>query len=222
MDASVFVHVAAGGVSLVAGALALGLRKGAIGHRRVGYLFVAAMVVMAVPGGFISYAAEKPFDVLSSVVAIYVVLTGLWAFRPMPASVSVAAAGVALMCMVGYLSIELITLAGGPRGTDAPIGAGFLFATVLGAGGAGRCQASAHAVHAHADCCSASLATELRAVHCHGFVLRRTPASVSRLDAELRGAHAADDCTGHCHGLLAAAAERHEGATIPPDTRTEV
>ena len=132
MDITLWIHVAGGAVALLMGGIALLVRKGGKYHKTAGYWFVGAMVVMAVPGGFLSYVEQKPFDMLSSVFAVYMVLTGWFAFtRPDSRAVTLMLLGSAT-CVCGYLYIEIYAQLTGVRATDAPNGAGYVFATILG------------------------------------------------------------------------------------------
>ena len=127
--APVFVHIAGGLVGILAGTAAASFKKGTARHKHWGYLFILAMTVMAVPAGWVSYLDGKPFDVLSSVFTLYMILTGLLAFR---ASTGFAALMcLATLCIAGYLWLELATQITGHRATDAPVGAGYVFATIL-------------------------------------------------------------------------------------------
>lgn len=70
-----FVHIAAGSVALLAGAGAMGFRKGSRPHRRAGNLFFGSMLVMSAIGA--SLAAIKP-DVgtsLMGALTFYLVAT---------------------------------------------------------------------------------------------------------------------------------------------------
>lgn len=69
------IHIAAGGLALVLGAVALLVRKGGTLHRRSGLLFVAAMVVMGLTAGLLG----NPFGGL---LAVYFVVTALSTVRP--------------------------------------------------------------------------------------------------------------------------------------------
>jgi len=82
MHAILLVHIAAGGLALLAGYLALFAAKGQRLHRGSGTLFVCAMVVM---GGSASLIAAMPGverSVLGGVLPVYLVITGLSAVRP--------------------------------------------------------------------------------------------------------------------------------------------
>ena len=50
------IHVAAGGLALVLGAVALLAKKGGTIHRRIGLLFVYAMAVMGASAAFLGNA----------------------------------------------------------------------------------------------------------------------------------------------------------------------
>jgi uncharacterized membrane protein len=69
------IHVAAGGLALVLGAVALCARKGGSIHRRSGLLFVAAMLVMAVTAAMLGNG-------LGGLMTVYFVATALTAVRP--------------------------------------------------------------------------------------------------------------------------------------------
>jgi len=131
MEISTVIHVAGGCVALLAGAIAILLKKGSKNHRQSGFWFVCAMLVMALPGGVVSYLAGRPLDVMSSVLAVYMVVTGWLAFRQVPGWGYIAMLCGAALCIAGYLSVELYDLVAGVRATDAPAGAGYLFATII-------------------------------------------------------------------------------------------
>lgn len=131
MDVITLVHVAGGVVGLITGAVALGVQKGAALHVRVGWVFVVAMLIMAIPGGVVSLLADKPFDALSSLMTFYLIISGWSTFKDHAGRYRLLMMGVAALCIVGYLGLELRTLLFDIRGTDAPVGAGYVFATVL-------------------------------------------------------------------------------------------
>ena len=130
-DVALYVHVVFAGIGLITGAVALTLTKGSPFHRKSGYVFAVTMIIMAVPALVLSYMAGKPFDVLSSLVTFYMVLTGLFSFRSISKMSSLALVGVAGLCLAGYLTVEFRALVFDVRATDAPPGAGYIFATVL-------------------------------------------------------------------------------------------
>ena len=69
------IHVAAGGLALVLGAVALLVKKGGTIHRRSGLLFVCAMVVMGIGASILG-------NVGGGVMTVYFVGTALTTVRP--------------------------------------------------------------------------------------------------------------------------------------------
>ena len=131
MDWPTLIHVIGGAFGLLFGAAAIVVRKGSERHQLAGQLFVLAMVVMAVPGGLIAYGIGKPFDALSSGLAIYLVVTGGVTFRILTFAQGLLLSAMGTTCLLGYLAVELYAAQTGVRATDAPTGAGYVFATVL-------------------------------------------------------------------------------------------
>lgn len=131
MDALTVIHVAGGAVGLGLGAVAIASKKGSPLHKRAGWIFTVGMIVMAIPGGYLAYAAGKPFDVMSSFVALYMVMTGWRTFAHSPRREAILSMVVASICVAGYLAVELYAVLFNVRATDAPPGAGYVFAAVL-------------------------------------------------------------------------------------------
>jgi len=131
LEISTLVHVGAAGIGLIAGGIAVSIRKGSGAHKRLGYVFVATMIIMAIPAGLVSYQAGRPFDVLSSLLTCYFVLSGMLAFRPNQKKATTALMCLGVLCVTGYLAVEIGSKLFDVRGTDAPIGAGYVFATIL-------------------------------------------------------------------------------------------
>ena len=122
------IHVAAGGLGLVLGAVALLVKKGGTIHRRSGRLFVCAMVVMGIGAAILG-------NVGGGLVAVYFVATALTTVRPMSPwtrRINVAALTVAV-------GLALLDIVGGvkafnsPRGVlnDVPFLMFFFLATVM-------------------------------------------------------------------------------------------
>ena len=77
------IHVAAGGLAIVLGAVALSVKKGGIIHRRSGLLFVYAMLVMGVSASILSLLKGRADgNVLAGVLTAYFVGTALTTVRP--------------------------------------------------------------------------------------------------------------------------------------------
>ena len=105
------IHVAAGGLALVLGAVALLAKKGGTIHRRSGLLFVYAMLVMGISAAILG-------NVAGGLMTVYFVGTALTTVRPMPAwtpTFNVAA----LMVVVG---LALLTIVAGVKAFNSPGG----------------------------------------------------------------------------------------------------
>ncbi len=77
------IHIAAGGLAIVLGAVALSVKKGGNIHRRSGLLFVYAMLIMAVSASILSLLKGRADgNVLAGVLTAYFVGTALTTVRP--------------------------------------------------------------------------------------------------------------------------------------------
>ncbi len=76
------VHILAGGLGLVFGAVALSAAKGARLHRKSGKLFVYAMVTMSLTGAVIAALRDIETNALAGLLAAYLVITALTTVRP--------------------------------------------------------------------------------------------------------------------------------------------
>ncbi len=132
MELAVLIHVGTALVALGAGAVAVTVKKGRRPHISAGHLFVVTMVISVIPAGVLSFQSGKYFDLVSSLLTVYMVLTGAFAFKPQFRSFLIAMMCFGFICIAGYLFIEVQGLIGGTRATDAPIGAGYIFASILG------------------------------------------------------------------------------------------
>jgi hypothetical protein len=122
------IHVAAGGLALVLGAVALSAKKGGTIHRRSGLLFVYAMLVMGISAAILG-------NVGGGLTAVYFVGTALTTVRPV--SAWTRAFNVAALIVV--VGLALLTIVGGVRAFNspdgvfngAPFGMLFFLATVM-------------------------------------------------------------------------------------------
>ena len=77
------IHIAAGGLAIVLGAVALSVKKGGTVHRRSGLLFVYAMFVMGLSASILSVLANGGSgNVFAAVLTAYFAGTGLTTVRP--------------------------------------------------------------------------------------------------------------------------------------------
>lgn len=139
------IHVVAGGLAMVLGAVALLARKGATVHRTSGLLFVAAMVTMGFSGS--ALALQKSLtdaNVTGGFLSAYFVVTALTTVRPaarwtrwVNGIALVAAVALALLCF--SRGVEAYA---SPRGLDGvPFFMFFFLGTVLTLAAVGDVQA---------------------------------------------------------------------------------
>jgi uncharacterized membrane protein len=77
------VHIAAGGLAIILGGVALVASKGAIIHRRSGLLFVYAMLTMGISGSILAlHKSLTNSNVLGGFMSAYFVVTALTTVRP--------------------------------------------------------------------------------------------------------------------------------------------
>ena len=106
MQAPLLIHIAAGGVGIVTGYVALFAAKGAGLHRRSGMLFVFAMVTMATSGAVIGAFRGQLGNVIAGLLTAYMVITALATLRPPTAGSRRLAAGLMLVGLaVGVASM---------------------------------------------------------------------------------------------------------------------
>jgi uncharacterized membrane protein len=77
------IHIAAGGLAIVLGAVALAVKKGGTLHRRSGLLFVCAMLVMGLSGSILGFLKSPTDPNVTAVFPVaYFVGTALTTVRP--------------------------------------------------------------------------------------------------------------------------------------------
>ena len=128
------VHIVAGGVALILGALALTVKKGGPLHRRSGVLFACTMFAMAISGTLLG-------NIGGGLMTIYFVATAWMTVRPeSPWTRRVTAACCVFGAVFAVLAIRLGWQAyQTPRGflDGVPYGMFFFLATVIGLAAAG-------------------------------------------------------------------------------------
>src|SRR5436189_3289114 len=103
------IHVAAGGLAIVLGAVALLVKKGGTIHRRGGLLFVYVMLVMGISASILEFLKTPDWvNVLVALMTAYFVSTALTTVRPVSpwtrrinAAALTVVVGLALTTIVG-------------------------------------------------------------------------------------------------------------------------
>ena len=107
------IHVAAGGVALIAGAAALVARKGGRPHGRAGNWFFIAMLVMGSTGSIIAFAKPERGTAVIGILICYLVATSWISARSRDGRAGrfeVAGLAIALGCAAAMLTIGLLGL----------------------------------------------------------------------------------------------------------------
>ncbi|HEV3050688.1 MAG TPA: DUF2306 domain-containing protein, partial [Longimicrobium sp.] len=128
------IHIAAGGVAIVAGYVALFAGKGARLHRRAGILFVCAMLVMGVTASALSLASGAEGTGLGGLVVVYMVLTALTTVRPRTTAsrrVDGGLMALGLVLSLGMIAVGVRASAGPATTGGAPAGAGVMNGMIL-------------------------------------------------------------------------------------------
>jgi hypothetical protein len=121
------IHIAAGGLALVLGAVALMVKKGGTIHRRSGLLFVYAMLIMGVSAAILGNAG-------GGLMTVYFVVTALTTVRPVsPWTRRINVAAVTVPVALALLGIMAgVKAYNSPRGVlnGVPFVMHFFIATV--------------------------------------------------------------------------------------------
>jgi hypothetical protein len=111
------IHIAAGGLAIVLGAVALSVKKGGAIHRRSGMLFVYAMLVMGTTASILEFRrSAAATNVVAALMSMYFVGTALTTVRP--ASRWTRAINVAALLVAAGLAF--ISIVGGVNGVNRP------------------------------------------------------------------------------------------------------
>ena len=111
------IHIAAGGLAIVLGAVALSVKKGGTIHRRSGLLFVYAMLVMGTSASILGLRnGLTDGNVMAGPMTAYFVGTALTTVRPAsPWTRRINAAALTLA-----LGLVLLAIVGGVRAVNSP------------------------------------------------------------------------------------------------------
>jgi uncharacterized membrane protein len=111
------IHIAAGALAVVFGFVALSVKKGGTIHRRIGMLFVYAMLVMGTTASILEFLkSARATNVVAALMAVYFVGTALTTVRP-PSRwtriINVAALSVAI-------GLCILSIVGGVKAINTP------------------------------------------------------------------------------------------------------
>jgi hypothetical protein len=112
------IHIAAGGLAIVLGAVALLARKGGIIHRRSGLLFVCVMLALGISASVLGFRKGGPTDsnVFGGLMTVYFVVTALTTVRPVSRwtrPITAAALTVAIV-------LAIVDIMGGLKAFNSP------------------------------------------------------------------------------------------------------
>jgi len=129
------VHIVAGGLAIVLGAVALVASKGATLHRKSGLLFVYAMLTMGISGSILALRQSwTNANVLGGITSAYFVITALTTVGPASTSTTrLTAFAAAVALALGLVEMGLgVKAAASPRGmlNGVPFFMLFFLATV--------------------------------------------------------------------------------------------
>jgi len=110
------IHIAAGGLAIVLGAVALSVKKGGTLHRRSGLLFVYAMLVMSTSAAILALRDGRAGgNVTAALITAYFVGTALTTVRP-PSPWTRRINGAALALALG---LALVAIVGGVKAVSS-------------------------------------------------------------------------------------------------------
>jgi hypothetical protein len=118
-----FLHIAGGSVAIVAGTIALAVRKGRRAHLLAGNIFFVAMLVMGSIGGFVApflrtaQGSPKLFDSAAGFFTCYLVITSWLTARRRPGTAG--RAEVAAFVFASFLAAAIVLVG---AGRDDPTG----------------------------------------------------------------------------------------------------
>lgn len=130
------LHISAGLIGILAGAAALGFRKGSLLHRKAGNAFFIAMLVMSASASYIALTKGITISVLGGGLTFYLVATAWLIVKRKAGEVGRmewAALVLGLAVSAGYITfgLEAANSVSGNKG-GFPAGLYFFFGTVAG------------------------------------------------------------------------------------------
>jgi hypothetical protein len=112
------IHIAAGGLAIVLGAVALSAKKGGWIHRRSGVLFVYVMLVMSISAGMLALRSGATGNVIGALGTVYFVVTALTTVRP----ASPWTRGINIAGLTIAVGLALFQIVSGVQAFSSPTG----------------------------------------------------------------------------------------------------
>jgi hypothetical protein len=110
------IHVAAGGLAIVFGAVALSVKKGGTNHRRSGLLFVYAMLVMGTTASILEFLrGAAATNVVVALMSVYFVGTALTTVRPASRWTRV----INVAALTGAVGLAFVSIVGGVKAASS-------------------------------------------------------------------------------------------------------
>lgn len=125
------IHIVFSSLALVAGVGALGLRKGGLGHRNSGKIFVVAMVIMGGTSAWLAAVHGVWLDMMSGLLVCYLVTSSWLTMRPRSRHLAIGVMLLGVGLVLGYLVVGWVALQSGERRPGVPPGVGLFFATIV-------------------------------------------------------------------------------------------
>ena len=100
------IHIAAGALAILLGAVALLVKKGGLTHRRSGLLFVYAMLVMGTTASILEFRRSGATNMVAALMSVYFAGTALTTVRPASRwTRAINAAALAVALGLAFVSI---------------------------------------------------------------------------------------------------------------------
>jgi len=136
-----FLHIAGGMVGLLAGTVAMVYRKGSLGHRISGNVFVVAMLTMGACAVWLAYMAHQTTNLFGGLLTVYMITTAWLTARQRDRGTNLFDWGAMIFALAIAASVltqaVLVTRGVMPRQPGVPLGMYFFTGSIPLLAGAG-------------------------------------------------------------------------------------
>ena len=117
LDSLLPIHIAAGGLAILLGAVALSVKKGGTIHRKSGMLFVYSMIVMGITASILEYRqSAAATNLVAAILSLYFVGTALTTVRPPSRWTRI----INVAALIVALGLAVVSFLGGIKGVSTP------------------------------------------------------------------------------------------------------